>query len=235
MSAKQQPEYIRTLAERAQLLVDEPDRFPSLYSGLWRRVPSRKVRQQYAAIMAEHGRMMDVESRRCGSPRADGSTFGLSEKVLALRIGIGDPRHTNPQNKHWRGRRVLQHRIAELRAADLLEWGRPEWRAAGRACNPRARIEKGPRAGTFALYPSVRQISMKYLQAVSLDRRLPIEVEDLRRRRADGKVRPIVDVFRRRARDRQIKAAWRTRLAAERGQVVRANPIAALWSPRRQE
>lgn len=233
MTAKDPNQYIRTLVERAEWLITQPERFPALYKTIWRRVPARKVREQYAAIMAEHGRTMDIESRRAGSPRADGSVFGVSERVLAIRTNIGDPR-VEYDSGHWRGRRVVQHRIRELRQAGYLEYGRPEWVALGRACNPRELITKGPRAGTYALYPSVRLVGEKYLQAVLLDRRLPIEVEDLRRRRAAGQVAPIVDVFKRRARDREIKRAWRARLATERGQVVRANPIAALWA-RRQE
>ncbi len=238
MNEKKQNDFLTTGLERCEWLISKPERFPSLYKGIWRRIPSRKVREAYAAIMREHWRTMDIETQRCGSPREDGSIFGLSEKIIALRTGLGDPRVNsvarNPESKHWRGRRRVQHRIAELRKAGLLSWGRADLQAKGRACNPRALIEKGPRAGTYALYPSVREVTDVFVKAVLLDRRLPIEIDDLKRRRAAGQVAPIVDVFKRRQRDRVIKRAWRARLAAERGQVVRANPIAALQM-RRQE
>ena len=236
MKRKQQNNYFRTLVERCEWLSTQPERFPSLYKTIWRRVPSRRVRESYAAIMAEHCRTMDLESRRCGTPREDGSVFGLSEKHIAIQTNLGDPRQRSqrPNSKHWRGRRVVQRRIRELRQAGLLEWGRPEWVAAGKACNPRALIEKGPRAGTYALFPSVRAVTLNFVKAVELDERLPIEIDDLKRRRAAGQVAPIVNVFLRRARDRRIKAAWRARVATQRGQVTRANPIAALWA-RRQE
>lgn len=242
MTEKKQNDFLSTGLERCEWLISKPERFPSLYKAIWSRIPSKKVRKQYAAIMAEHWRAMDIESQRCGSPRADGSFFGLSEKILALRTGLGDPRERrtlpgrerNPNSKHWRGRRVMQHRIAELRQANLLWWGRGDLQARGLACNPRAFIEKGRHAGSYRLYPSVRQVSKSFLQAIQLDRRLPYEIDDVKRRRAEGKVAPVVDVFRRRQRDRQIKRAWRARMAAERGQIVRVNPIAAL-TVRRQE
>lgn len=242
MSEKKQNDFLTTGLERCEWLVSKPERFPSLYKGIWRRIPSRKVREAYAAIMREHWRAMDIESQRCGAPREDGSFFGLSEKIIALRTGLGDPRERrslpgrerNPESKHWRGRRRVQHRIAELRLAGLLWWGRGDLQARGLACNPRVKIERGRHAGSYRLYPSVRQVSDAFLKAILLDRRLPFEIDDLKRRRAAGQVAPVVDVFRRRARDRHIKRAWRARLAAERGEIVRCNPIAAM-TVRRQE
>src|SRR5579864_1235210 len=120
-------------------------------------MPALRVRKQHAAILREHFKTMDLESQRCGSPLADGSFFGLSEKVLAIRTGIGDPRQKTKWG--WKGRSTLQARVRELRYAGLLHWGRGDLIKGGKACNPRGLITKGPRKGEYHLYPSVRRVS----------------------------------------------------------------------------
>lgn len=199
-------------------------------------MPSLKKRRGHAAIMGLHCQMMDLESQRVGSPREDGSFHGLSEKQIALRTGLGDPR-VKTKHGNWKGRRTIQRYIHELRVAGMLWWGKGNLIARGLACNPRHEITKGPKAGTWQLFPSVRRVSIWFITRVQLNRTFTAELDDLRRRRAAGQVSPIVDIHRRRARDREIKMRQRARereerlLVAERERTVAANQR----SPRRNE
>jgi hypothetical protein len=212
---KQQNSFFRELRRRCNYLVTAPERFPELYPDVGRRMPSLRRRRGLAKVMAEHCRMMDLESRRVGTPRADGSVYGLGEKNLAIRTGLGDPR-TATEAGHWRGRRVVQNRVRELRVAGMLEWGRGDLIAKKRACNPRFEIKTGPKAGLWRMFPSVRAVADKFIERLALQVRRGKEIEDLQRRRAEGKVMPVVDVFRRRARDREIKARQRNKAREER-------------------
>src|SRR6185437_9183469 len=217
--AKRRPSFINRARKRTDLLVTNPELFPELYDPekLRRRMVPLRVRQQHAAILAEHLGVMDRETRRCGSPSGDGSMFGLSEKQIANRTGWGDPRTARRSAKghmRWRGRRTQQRHLREERIAGYLEWGKPEQIAARRACNPRHIIERGRHAGRWRLYPSVRKVSWKLLERLRLDKTLRKEVEDLKRRRAAGLIPPIVDVQLRRARDRQIKRRQRAKQRA---------------------
>lgn len=180
-----------------------------LYPDAARRMPPLRIRRQHAAILEQHFRVMDLETQRCGSPREDGSFWGLSEKVIALRTGIGDPRVKTKFG--WQGRSRVQKRIRELRYAGLLHWGRGDLIKRGLACNPRGEITKGPRKGEYRCYPSVRRVSPWVFERLQLNRTFAAELRDLSARRAEGKVDPIVDVFKRRARDREIKMRQRAR------------------------
>lgn len=213
------------------MLETRPELFPELYDpeGLRRRAPRRELRQSFSKIMAEHWRVMDLESRRAGTPKADGEVFGISEKVLAVRTKLGDPRvetkGVGPSGKHWknwRGRRRIQDRLRRLRDAAFLEGHKAEQERGGaptepakimrrRPSNRRHLVEKGPRAGTWRYYPAVRRIALKFMARIKLDRTWAAEKDDLLQRRARGEVDPIVDVQRRRARDREIKFRQRER------------------------
>lgn len=222
---KNQPNnFFRKLPARARWVVARPELFPELYPNAQRRMPPLRIRQQHAAILEVHFKCMDLESRRCGTPREDGSFWGLSEKQIALRTGIGDPR---VKTKHgWQGRTTVQTRIRELRHAGMLHWGNGELIKRGLACNPRH--EKRDKPGEYKCYPSVRRVSVWVITRVRLDRQFAAELEDLGRRRLEGRVNPIVDVHKRRLRDREIKMRQRAReredriLVAERERTVAA-------------
>ena len=232
---KQQNSFLRELHRRCNWLVTQPQLFPELYADPQAHALDG-ARQRDAKIVAEHCRLMDLESQRVGTPRDDSSVYGLGEKNIALRTGLGDPR-VQTKNGHWRGRRVIQRSIHTLREAGILFWGDGELIKKGLACNPRFEIKKGPKAGTWRLYPSVRRVAKWFIAGVKLDRRLTAEIEDLQRRRAAGTVDQIVDVYRRRARDRGIKARQRNRAREERLFVAeRERTIAASQrTPRRIE
>ena len=159
---KQQNSFLRELRRRCNWLVTQPQLFPELYPDVRRRMPSIVRRRRDAKIMAEHCRLMDLESQRVGTPRDDSSVYGLGEKNIALRTGLGDPR-VQTKNGHWRGRRVIQRSIHTLREAGILFWGDGELIKKGLACNPRFEIKKGPKAGTWRLYPSVRRVAKWFI------------------------------------------------------------------------
>jgi hypothetical protein len=238
--AKQQSKFFRTLPARCKRLVTAPQQFRELYPDADKRMPSLRTRQGHAKIMALHCQMMDLESQRVGSPRVDGSFHGLSEKQIALRTGLGDPRVKTgkPENGNWKGKRTVQRYIHQLRSAGMLWWGKGSLIERGLACNPRYKLEKGPKAGTYRLFPSIRKVSLWFIERVQMNRTYAAEVDDLRRRRAGGQVSPIVDIHRRRARDREIKMRQRAREREERMLVAdRERSVAAREqrSPRRNE
>jgi hypothetical protein len=211
---KQQNSFFREARARCEWLRTRPERFPDLYDQkkLQRRAPTRSVAEGYVRIMDAFLSAMDLESQRVGTPLHDGSIRGMSEATIAIRTGLGDPRQRRPD--HWLGRKRIQMRIRELREAGLIFWGRPEYWAKHRACNRREKIAKGPKAGLWRLYASVRRVARKFFEAIGLSTRLDAEIADLKRRRAAGDVPPTVDVLRRRERDREIKRRQRERQRA---------------------
>lgn len=230
MRKKKKPSFFALLRERCEWFETRPQLFPELYGDVSKRWPDHRVLKSNRRMMEELTGVADLETMRVGTPRADGSVYGLTEANLAVRTGLGDPRVRGRQ-KHWRGRRVVQRCLKRLREGGCISWGKPEWWEKGRACNPRVRIKTGPHAGDYRIYPSVRVISEGLLRRLRVDISWTRAIEQLKLRRAAGLVPPIVDVQRRRARDREIKR----RVRAERRLTAPSGRAVAARTSRRQE
>ncbi|HET7485847.1 MAG TPA: hypothetical protein VFJ64_10805 [Solirubrobacterales bacterium] len=232
-ASQDQRKLIADLVKACELLETHPERFPELYGKVKKRWPDRRVRKADALLMAAECRMMDSVDRRVGLPRRDGSVLGRSLAVLAIETGLGDPTKTRTYwdkrlgrwRNDWRGRRKILRRFERLHMVGFLEGGNPrdsERRSEQLVLsrrqtprNPRWQIKKGPRAGSYVSYPTVRKIGMPFIERVRLDIRFKHDAEDVAAYRK-GHLDHFIDVHARRARDRAIKARQREKAREQR-------------------
>lgn len=229
MPKKQQSSFFVELRRRCNQLRTHWEKFcPG------RRAPRREKLIAWAKILAAHVDVADLESRRCGVPRIDGSFYGLSEAQIAIRTGLGNPRKRYKGHNNWEGRRKISQRIRELREMRLLDWP-AKWKLGGKrpATNPRHKIEKGPKKGQWRLYPAVRQVGEKFIALVQLDKHRAAAIEALRAKRAAGELAPLVDRKRARARWREVK--FRQRQKAREVRVYRLDQDRAVAAKRTTE
>lgn len=238
-----QRDYLQELRRRSNTLVEHPERHPALYGDVHReRWPKRSVCEDYAKIMAVECEHSDLVDRRVGSPRLDGSCYGISLRRLSRKTGIGRPdERTGSNGRDFPGRRRLLRRLRRLHEAKYLEGRKQLHLFEGKAGNPRWQIEEFDRhgrrnrlAGQWISMPTVRKVGVAFVESVALDVRAELEKKDAKAWRA-GRIDHFVDVRRRRARDREIKSRQRCKAREERIYYVDQERALAAKQSRRQE